>query len=91
MVHEAVEALGNMGQENTVRLIEQYRNSTSDISAMVIETCELAQDLIKWNEETNFGETEGPKEKKPKFATNDPAPPFNRSVKPEYSDVAFLT
>ena len=42
VVHEAVEALGNLNSENTVRLIDQYRNSNQDISAMVVETCELA-------------------------------------------------
>ena len=90
VVHEAVEALGNMSCENTVRLIEQYRNSERDISAMVIETCELAQDLITWNTETNLGETEGLNLKKLKFSTNDPAPPFNRERQPEYADVANL-
>jgi len=55
IVHEAVEALGNLNDENTTRLIEQYRSNNSDISEMVIETCELAQDLIRWNESTNKG------------------------------------
>ena len=41
-MHEAVEALGNMSDENTVRLIEEYKDRNSDISEMVIETCELA-------------------------------------------------
>ena len=80
VVHEAVEALGNMSCENTVRMIEQYRNSGSEISAMVIETCELTQDLIKWNKETNNGEREGIDLKKLKFTTNDPAPPFNHKA-----------
>lgn len=91
VVHEAVEALGNMGEENTVRLIEQYRNNNSEISAMVIETCELAQDLIKWNKETNFGASENLDLKKLRFNTNDPAPPFKMDAKPEYSDVGYLT
>lgn len=72
-----MEALGNLNVDNTVALIERYRNSTHDISAMVIETCELAQDLIKWNNATNMGETEGIDLKKLRFKTNDPAPPFN--------------
>ena len=80
-----------MADENTVRLLEQYRASDRDISAMVVETCELAQDLIKWNNETNFGETETLDLKKLRFKTNDPAPPFNHKTQPEYADVAHLT
>lgn len=91
MVHEAVEALGNMSDENTVRLIEQYKNNNSDISEMVIETCELAQDLIKWNKETNEGATENIDLTKLKFKTNDPAPPFNYQADSQYADVANLT
>lgn len=91
VVHEAVEALGNMSDENTVRLIEQYKNRNSDISEMVIETCELAQDLIKWNMATNMGETEGIDLKRLKFKTNDPAPPFNYQADQSYNDVARLS
>lgn len=91
VVHEAVEALGNLNDENSVRLIEQYRNNNSDISEMVIETCELAQDLIRWNEQTNKGESEGIDLEKLKFKTNDPAPPFNAQTNPNYADVAHLT
>ena len=47
---------------------------------MVVETCELAQDLIKWNKETDHGKTEGVDVTKLKFRTNDPAPPFNYKV-----------
>ena len=90
VVHEAVEALGNLNSENTVRLIERYRDSNQDISAMVVETCELAQDLIRWNKATNMGETEGIDLKKLKFKTNDPAPPFNQQADPRNSDVAHL-
>lgn len=91
MVHEAVEALGNMSDENTVRLIEQYRTNNCEISEMVIETCELAQDLIKWNKETNYGESENIDLKKLKFKTNDPAPPFNYTADTSYADIANLT
>ena len=91
VVHEAVEALGNMSDENTVRLIEQYRDGNQEISAMVIETCELAQDLIRWNQATNYGETEGIDLKRLKFRTNDPAPPFNYQTDASYADVSNLT
>ena len=42
VIHEAVEALGNLDDANTVALLEKYRNSNAEISEMVIETCELA-------------------------------------------------
>ena len=90
-MHEAVEALGNLSDENTNKLIEQYKNSNSEISEMVLETCELALDLIKWNTETNFGESEGLDLKKLKFKTNDPAPPYNIASDTEkYQSVAWL-
>ena len=58
---------------------------------MVVETCELAQDLIKWNQETDCGKSEGIDLTKLKFRTNDPAPPFNYQKNPQYADTAFLT
>ena len=76
-MHEAVEALGNLDDGNTVVLLEKYRKSDKEISEMVVETCELAQDLIKWNKETDHGKTENLDMTKLKFRTNDPAPPFN--------------
>ena len=42
VIHEAVEALGNLDDANTIALLEKYRNSNAEISEMVIETCELA-------------------------------------------------
>ena len=77
IVHEAVEALGNLDNEQTLELIEKYRQNKKEISEMVLETCELAQDQIKWNKETDHGKTENLDMTKLKFTTNDPAPPFN--------------
>ena len=42
VTHEAVEGLGNMNSENTLRLIEKYKDERSEISALVMETCSLA-------------------------------------------------
>lgn len=58
---------------------------------MVVETCELAQDLIKWNKETDHGKTEGLDMTKLKFRTNDPAPPFNYKDDQKFADVGKLT
>ena len=82
IVHEAVEALGNLDDANTVALLEKYRNSNQEISEMVVETCELTQDLIKWNKETDHGKAEGIDLSKLRFNTNDPAPPFNHKDDP---------
>ena len=49
---------------------------------MVLETIQLTQDLMKWQKDTNDGETEGLNLKKLKFRTNDPAPPFNIKTNP---------
>ena len=91
IVHEAVEALGNLDDGNTVTLLNRYRNSDKEISEMVVETCELAQDLIKWNQETDHGKTENLDMTKLKFRTNDPAPPFNYKDDEQYTDVKKLT
>ena len=91
IVHEAVEALGNLDDENTVVLLERYRNSGKEIENMVVETCELTQALIKWNEETEKGKSEGIDLAKLRFRTNDPAPPFNHKSDAQYADVGKLT
>lgn len=76
VVHEAVEALGNLSQEQTLKLIERYQDP-SQTCQMVYETCFLAKELINWNKETDFGAKERLDLKKLNFKTNDPAPPFN--------------
>jgi deoxyhypusine monooxygenase len=92
ITHEAVEALGNLNDSASLQLLEKYSNDPNkEKSEMVIETCELALDLLKWNEATECGKTEGIDLKKIKFVTNDPAPPFNYTDNAEYRDVAHLT
>jgi len=58
---------------------------------MVKETIELAQDLIRWNKETEKGKSEGIDFTKLRIKTNDPAPPFNFKKEAKYRDVAHLT
>ena len=77
VVHEAVEALGNLSQEKSVQLLEKYSNSNHKNSVMLYETCFLAIELIKWKEQTNNGEKEKLDFKQLNFKTNDPAPPYN--------------
>jgi deoxyhypusine monooxygenase len=45
VLHEAVEALGNLNQENTLRLLKRFENEPSEI---LYETCYLTTKLIEW-------------------------------------------
>ena len=49
VIHEAVEALGNLGNYNSLELLDRLQKGDSPYTEMVRETIELAQDLIKWN------------------------------------------
>ena len=42
IVHEAVEALGNLNDANTLKLLEKYRGSGKPIADIVEETCEVS-------------------------------------------------
>ena len=91
VIHEAVEALGNLNDNNSVALIQKFTESDRQCGAMVIETCELAQAMLIWKKETNCGKSEGLDLSKLKFTTNDPAPPFNYKDFPEkYGSVEKL-
>ncbi len=57
VIHEAVEALGNISEDNLKELLAQFDEEKDDI--IVKETCELALDLTKWRQETQDGKTEG--------------------------------
>ena len=76
VVHEAVEALGNLSHENTEKLLTQ-NDVGHAANVMVEETCFLVKGLMKWKQDTKNGETEGLKFSDLKFKTNDPAPPYS--------------
>lgn len=76
VVHEAVEALGNLDHDNTMKLLEKYENTNHPDSKMLYETCFLAKSLINWRVATNNGEKEGYDFEKLVYKTNDPAPPY---------------
>jgi hypothetical protein len=77
VVHEAVEALGNLSQDRTEELLKEYQNKNHKDSQMLYETCFLAKELIRWNKDTNTGKTEKLDFSYLNYKTNDPAPPFN--------------
>eukprot|EP00347_Sterkiella_histriomuscorum_P019136 403342811 len=88
VLHEAVEALGNINSENTLKLLKRFENEPSEI---LYETCFLTIKLVEWREATENGKKEGLNLAKLKFnTTNDPAPPFNYIREPKYKDIAFL-
>lgn len=91
MVHEAVEALGNMNNYDTLALLKKFEQEDSPHTEMVRETVELARDLLQWNQETNNGQTEGIDLAKTRVKTNDPAPPFNFWKDERFRDVDYLT
>ena len=51
IVHEAVEAIGNMNQENSLDLLKRFENPDKT-SSMLYETVFLARELINWNNAT---------------------------------------
>jgi len=92
VVHEAVEALGNLSNEVTLDLIKRF-DDPEKTNVMVFETCFLAKELINWNKVTNHGQSENINFKELKFSTNDPAPTFNiygPTAEKKHLDVRYL-
>ena len=67
--HEAAEALGAIGTEECEGLLKRF---LSDEVAVVVETCQVALDLIKWRREhaVQEGSNASP------YSSVDPAPPL---------------
>ncbi|KAI0159004.1 pyridoxamine-phosphate oxidase [Pestalotiopsis sp. IQ-011] len=70
--HEAAEALGALGDVDSLALLKQFRDS-KDESDVITETCELAIDRIEWE---NSEERKQEKLRQSDFASIDPAPPM---------------
>ena len=85
--HEAVEALGNLNQDNTLKLLKRYEHEPAEV---LYETCYLAQKLIEWKRDTDNGAKEGLDKIKLKCHTNDPAPLYNYVQDKKYADIKFL-
>lgn len=58
MIHEAVEALGNMNNYDSHKLLRKLEAENSPHTTMVRVTVQLARDLLRWNKKTNCGATE---------------------------------
>lgn len=75
---------------NTVLLLQKFEGQHTDVSRMVKETCDLARDLIDWNNSTDMGKSENLDLSTLVFKTNDPAPPFNYKDQTEYANIETL-
>eukprot|EP00112_Aurelia_sp_Birch-Aquarium-sp1_P023303 Seg6889.1 transcript_id=Seg6889.1/GoldUCD/mRNA.D3Y31 product="Deoxyhypusine hydroxylase" protein_id=Seg6889.1/GoldUCD/D3Y31 len=66
--HEAAEALGAIGSQNVIEILQKF---AKDAVIEVAETCELALERIRWlqNQENNTEKEESP------YSSVDPAPP----------------
>lgn len=87
VLHEAAEALGNISNENNIKLLEKFVNYDDEI---IKETCELAIENLKWLKITDNGVLEGFSEGNKYYCTNDPAPPFNFERDAKYKDIKLL-
>jgi deoxyhypusine monooxygenase len=87
VLHEAVEALGNVSREDNLKLLERFSGEKDGI---LYETCFLAEKLVQWRTKTNNGKLECLNLSKLKFTTNDPAPPYNFKREPKYADLTLL-
>jgi len=90
VLHEAVEALGNIDSAYNIKLLERFLNYEDDI---IKETCEISVENLNWMVKTNNGESEGLHKNKLFYKTNDPAPPFNflsEDVNNKYRDIQYI-
>lgn len=87
VLHEAVEALGNVSEESTMQLLERFADEQDSI---LYETVYLTKRLIEWKLATESGKTECINLAKLRYTTNDPAPPYNFKREPKYADLTLL-
>ena len=80
VLHEAAEALGNIDFENNRILLEKFLNSEHEI---IQETCEIAVENLNWMKK-GFSKVDL------NYKSNDPAPPFNYKLNPEYANLKNL-
>ncbi|KAF7860445.1 hypothetical protein EAF04_008571 [Stromatinia cepivora] len=69
--HEAAEALGALGDKDSLQLLQERRDDTTE-PVEVSQTCELSVERIEW-EHSDAGKAE--KLRQSDFASIDPAPP----------------
>lgn len=82
--HEAAEALGALGQEETLPVLEEY--STHKIPE-VRDTCVIAVDLLKWKQQNK--DNADANAFHPMYGSVDPAPPTDLKERPDSSPEAL--
>ncbi|KAF2143640.1 uncharacterized protein K452DRAFT_325596 [Aplosporella prunicola CBS 121167] len=82
--HEAAEALGALGDQASLTLLKELRDSQDELE-VVRETCDIAVARIEWE---HSKEREMEKLKQSDFASIDPAPPMSQEAQhPSISDL----
>ena len=87
VLHEAVEAYGNLDTEIALKLLERF---SSEKDGILYETCFLTKKLVDWKKTSDNGKLECLNLSKLKFTTNDPAPPYNFKREPKYASIPLL-
>jgi deoxyhypusine monooxygenase len=78
--HEAAEALGALGQESSLPVLEEYSKHTIP---EVRDTCLIAVDLLQWKQQNK--EDSSANAFHPMYGSVDPAPPSDLKEKPNSS------
>ncbi|KAJ0284082.1 deoxyhypusine hydroxylase [Colletotrichum noveboracense] len=73
--HEAAEALGALGDAGQLEILKEFRDREGE-DVCIVETCEIAIDLIEWQ---NSEQRKLEKLQKSDFTSVDPAPPMEMS------------
>ncbi|KAF9873201.1 deoxyhypusine hydroxylase [Colletotrichum karsti] len=73
--HEAAEALGALGDAGQLEILREFRDREGE-DVCIVETCEIAIDLIEWQ---NSEQRKQEKLRKSDFTSVDPAPPMEES------------
>lgn len=82
--HEAAEALGALGDRNSLDLLKARRDDETE-EVVVRETCEIAVERVQWEHSTQRA---AEKLKRSDFASVDPAPPM--PLQQQQSSIASL-
>jgi len=74
--HEAAEALGALGDKNSLQLLKERRDDKNEVE-VVRETCEIAVERIEWEHSEKRSQE---KIKQSDFSSIDPAPPMPQAA-----------
>ena len=84
VLHEIVESMGNINHENSMTLLERFRDEKD---AILYESCYIALKQMEWKKATENGKSEGLDMATLKTQSQNPSPPFNYIKESKYADV----